>query len=117
MNTPEIILKFENNTQTVSINPIAIDFTTSIVRNHGIINNQAYLFSIKHEQLNTVLDLTEITPYQLIYFNDKKEFIGASFSLGIPEHLFSIQTTAKHILLVPYKEKIELDKLLNFSVN
>jgi hypothetical protein len=117
MSTPKIILKFENNIQTVSISPIAIDFTTSIVRNHGIINNRAYLFSIKHEQLNTVLDLTQITPFQLIYFNEDKEFIGASFSLGIPEHLFSIQTTAKHILLVPYKEKIELDNLLNFSVN
>ncbi|QKJ64974.1 hypothetical protein [Flavobacterium sp. M31R6] len=117
MNTSEIILKFENNIQTLSINLIAIDFTTTIVRNHGIINNQSHLFSIKHEQLNTVLDLTEITPFQLIYFNENKEFIGGSFSLGSPEHLFSIQTTAKHILLIPYKEKIELDKLLNFSFN
>lgn len=117
MNTHEIILKFKNNIQTFSANAMEIDFTTAIIRNHGIIKDQTYLFSIKHQQLNTVLDLKEITPYQLVFFNDKKEFIGTSFSLGSIEHLFSIQTTAKHILLVPFKEKIELRNLIHFSVN
>lgn len=58
MNTHAITLKFENNFQTLPVMVLEIDFTSAIVRNYGIINNETYLLSVKHQQLNTILDFT-----------------------------------------------------------
>lgn len=116
MNTYAITLKFENNFQTLHATALEIDTATVNVHNYGIINGQNYLLAVKHHQLNTVLDVTRITPYQLIFFDDKQNFIGCSASLGKPEHLFSIQTTAKYILLVPFNVKIECQNLEKLSI-
>lgn len=116
MNTHAITIKFENNYQTLPAKALEIDFSSAIVHNYGIINNQSYFLSVKHQQLNTILDLTGITAYQLIYFDENQNFSGASFSLGSQNHLFSIQTTAKHILMIPFEERINLEKLEEISI-
>lgn len=62
---------------------------------------QTFFLQIKHHHINTLLDLTDCTPYELWYFDHKKEYTGKSFSLqkgGVP---FLIQTLARFIALVP----------------
>jgi hypothetical protein len=88
---------------------------TTIVQNLEIVQGQQYLFSATHQALNSVLDLAGICPYQLVFFDKKQEFTSASFSLGNPEQLFSIQTTARFILLVPFTQIINLQSLQCFA--
>ena len=111
MKSHEIILKFDSKHQTLPVSMVDIDFTTAILSNNGIVNGQAYLLSITHQQLNTSLDLTGLTPYQVIFFDDNTNFMGASFSLGQPDHLLSIQTTANYILLIPFSNLVNLETL------
>ena len=115
MNHYGVTLKFGNHFQTINVLALELKQPTTIVQNLEIVQGQQYLFSATHQALNSVLDLTAITPYQLVFFDEIQKFTGASFSLGNPEQLFSIQTTARFILLVPFTEIINLQSLQCFE--
>lgn len=117
MNKHTITLKFENRIQTIYGEVLEEQNTTTILRDNNIAISQTYLLSIKHQELNSVLDLTGITPFQLLYFNEKQECTGASFSLGDQNHVFFIQTTAKHILLIPFENKINVTDFKSFEID
>nr|WP_314834567.1 hypothetical protein [uncultured Flavobacterium sp.] len=108
MNTYSITLKFENKIQTLNAIALSKNQSTTVVRNNEIDLDKTYLISVVHTELNSFLDLTGVIPFQLIFFDDNQNFVGASFSTGEPNHLFTIQTTAKHILLIPFKDKVNL---------
>jgi hypothetical protein len=55
---------------------------------------------IEHYQINTLLELSKVTPYVLLYFGDELQFIGATFSLNGSQSPFGISTQAKKILLL-----------------
>jgi hypothetical protein len=116
MNNYGVTLKFGNHFQTINVLALELKQPTTIVQNLEIVQGQQYLFSATHRALNSILDLTGITPYQLVFFDKKQEFTGASFSLGNPEQLFSIQTTARFILLVPFTQIINLQSLVAFEL-
>jgi hypothetical protein len=116
MNNYGVTLKFENHFQTNNVLALELKQPTTIVQNLEIVQDQQYLLSATHQALNSVLDLTGITPYQLVFFDEKQEFTGASFSLGTPEQLFSIQTTARFILLIPFTQALNLQSLLAFEL-
>ena len=111
MNIYSITLKFENEIQTLKAIALSKNQSTTVVRNYEIDLEQTYFISVVHNELNSSLDLTGITPFQLIFFDSNQNFVGASFSTGEPNHLFTIQTTAKHILLIPLKDKVNLSGL------
>lgn len=115
MNNYPITLKFEKETQTINAIALSKNNPTTIVKSYEIDLEQTYLISIVHTELNSFLDLTGITPFQLIFFDDNQNFAGASFSTGEQNHLFTIQTTAKHILLIPFKDKVNLIGLERFE--
>ncbi|MDO8315984.1 MAG: hypothetical protein Q7T12_00480 [Flavobacterium sp.] len=115
MNTYSITLKFENEIQTLKAIALSKNHSTTVVRNYEIDLEQTYFISVVHTESNSVLDLTGITPFQLIFFDSNQNFAGASFSTGEPNHLFTIQTTAKYILIIPFKEKKGLNGLKSFE--
>jgi hypothetical protein len=115
MNNYGVTLKFGNHFQTTNVLALELKQPTTIVQNLEIVQGQQYLFSATHQALNSVLDLTGITPYQLVFFDEKQQFTGASFSLGTSKQLFSTQTTARFILLVPFTEIINLQSLQYFE--
>jgi len=74
------------------------------------------LLSIKHNQLNTILDLTKTSPYTLIYFENEVNgyiFRAAAFSSNETNTPFFINTQFKKILLIPSFIKVspnDIDK-------
>lgn len=108
MNTYSITLKFENEAQTFNAIAVSKNHSTTVVRDNDIDLDKTYLISVVHTELNSFLDLTGVTPFQIIFFDNNQNFAGASFSIGELNHLFTIQTTAKHILLIPFKYKLNL---------
>lgn len=117
MNTHVITLKFEKETQTINAIALPKNHSTTVIKDYVIDLKQTYLISVAHNELNSFLDLKGITPYQLVYFDRERNFTGASFSTGEQNHLFTIQTTAKYILLIPFKEKKELVGLEGFYID
>ena len=80
-----------------------IDVEDTIVLVKKLIKNipQTFFLQIKHQHINTLLDLTDCSPSELWYFDDKEKFTGKSFSLQKGGAPFLIQTQARFIALVP----------------
>ena len=69
---------------------------------------------IEHQQLNTLLELTKVFPYVLLYFdaeNGIELFKGAAFNLNNTDKPFSISTQYKKILLLPYPISFKLEEV------
>ena len=71
---------------------------------------------IEHQQLNTLLELTEVAPFVLLYFDDKQEFKGASFSLNTTKSPFSISTQVKRVLFLKYPISYKLEDVLSLNL-
>jgi hypothetical protein len=108
MNQYGVTLKFGNHFQTKNVVALELKKPTTILQNLEIVEGQQYLLSATNQALNSVLDLTSITPYHLVFFDEKQEFTSASFSLGKTEQLFSIQTTARFIFVSSFGLSIKL---------
>lgn len=61
---------------------------------------------IKHDELNTLLDLTKTSPYTLLYFHDRNIYEAAAYSNNEIESPFFINTQFKRVLFVPSSVKI-----------
>lgn len=76
-------------------------------------NPKILLVEIIHNQINTLLDLTNVSPYELWYFDQQQIFIAKSFSLQNGAAPFQIQTQARYIALIPLKdEKVNKTNLI-----
>ena len=82
--------------ETYYLQKASVDIS-SILKNDTI----KVLIEVNHNQINTLLNLTGVQPYELLYFDVNKKFTGKSFSLFSDEAPFYIQTTAHYILLNP----------------
>lgn len=82
--------------QIVEVNETVIVVKSLIVENPNIL-----LFEVKHNQINTLFDLTKVSPYELWYFAQNQEFIAKSFSLQNGDAPFQIQTQARFVILIP----------------
>ncbi|MBK8349158.1 MAG: hypothetical protein IPL08_16660 [Saprospiraceae bacterium] len=76
------------------------------------------LIQITHNHINTFLDLTSVFDVVLLYFDEKNEFIGASYSLdsGIGG-TFVLLTQARKILLLPFSFDINLPRVKNIEIS
>lgn len=63
------------------------------------------LLHIQNQQLTTLLDCTGVTPYEILYFNEKFKFTGKAYSLHEGSGTFQIQTKAKWVLFVHLHSK------------
>lgn len=71
-----------------------------------------------HNQLTSIIDFSGCVPYEIWYFNDKKEFTGKAFSLGTASGSFMIQTQAKYVLIWNLIEAENISKKLqSFKCN
>jgi hypothetical protein len=71
---------------------------------------------IEHKLLNTLIELSEVTPYVLLYFDDKEKFNGASFSLNASKSPFSISTQVKKILFLKYPISFQLEDVFSLTL-
>jgi hypothetical protein len=89
---------------------VEVNDTTIVVNKCLQDSPKTIFFKITHNQINTLVDLTDCAPYELWYFNDKELLTGKSFSLQEGSAPFHIQTQARYIALVPMAvKKVKLD--------
>lgn len=63
------------------------------------------LMEIQNQQLTTILDCSNFTPYELWYFDEHYQFKGKAYSMYEGSANFLIQTQAKWILFVQLQTK------------
>jgi hypothetical protein len=84
-----------------------------VVKSLIAVNPKILLLEIKHNYINTLLDLTNVSPYELWYFDQQQIFIAKSFSLQNGAAPFQIQTQARYVALIPFKdEKVNKTNLI-----
>ncbi len=71
---------------------------------------------IEHSQINTLLELSKVSPFVLLYFDENFLFIGASYSLNGYESPFGISIQAKKIVLVHYPISFKLEEVTSLIV-
>lgn len=103
MNTLFLRVSLDSVT-TISLPANIIELEDTNVVVHKLLQDhpKTIFFKIKHQHLNTLLDLTNCAPYELWYFDEDEKFTGKSFSLQKGNAPFIIQTQARFIAVVPY---------------
>ena len=106
---------YKRETVILPCKKIEVNETTVLVK--LLVQNQrkTLFLEVKHNQINTLLDLTGVYPYELWYFDHKKEFTGKSFSLQKGSTPFQIQTQSSFIALVQSNTKDVNQKVVNAS--
>lgn len=97
-----------NGRETITVPALIVRVIKPIILVNELIlgHTKSIFFEVTHGQLNTLLDLTNVTPYELWYFNEKNEFTGKSFSLQKGNAPFQIQTQARYIALIPSSTRL-----------
>mgnify|MGYP000730449574 CR=1 FL=1 len=90
--------------------PIKVDLYTTKDRNLSIkdiaMGSEALLLQLCHGSLHAILDFTEAADSQLLSFDDKGKFIGASLAIN-NAYGFMIQSQAHFVLLLPLDKSIK----------
>jgi hypothetical protein len=80
-------------------------------------NSVQKLFFLKknHNSITTTINLTQVTPYVILQFNENNEFTGATFSLNEMLSPFSIKALAEYFLVLPYPLAFALQEVKSLS--
>ena len=107
---------FINSTQAVLINSIIkLDSSFVDMANHLNKDELGALIQFKHNQPVSILNVTDVTPYALLFFDDELYFKRASVSIKNGTGNFTIQTQYKNILFVRIPHNLKLNKINNLS--
>ena len=72
---------------------------------------------LKHEQLNTQLDLGGVAPSVVLQFDELGQFTGASLSLGTTSGSFGLVTQSKRLLILPFDAEFPIGQLSHFELH
>lgn len=90
----------------------------TFIKVHELQNGTSPLFiKIEHQQINTLLELSKVSPFVLLYFDDELQFTGAAYSLNGYDSPFGISTISKNILLLHYPIDFQLEKVVSITLN
>ncbi|WP_033960398.1 hypothetical protein [Psychroserpens jangbogonensis] len=78
-------------------------------------NELGALILFEHHQIITTLNLTEVTPYVLLFFDANLIFKGASYSLKSGIGRFTLETQYKTILFLRLPHNLKLNTIINLS--
>lgn len=96
----------ERETIVLPCQKTEVNETVVVVKSLLAENPQILLLDIKHDHINTLLDLTNVAPYELWYFDLQQIFIAKNFSLQNSTTPFQIQTQARYVVLIPVMDEI-----------
>lgn len=100
-------IQFEASVKTTS---------DTFVKVHKLQDGIEPLFlEINHQQLLTFLDLSEVSPFILLYFDEELQFTGASYSINKGSGSFGIKTQVKRVLFLNYPINFKLEEVLNLQ--
>ena len=116
-NNIDIELTLNDETTVTLIADSLIETELAFLDMTSIINfkQKVLLLKIRHSKSNTIINLTHIVPYVLLFFNEKLEFCGASYSLNKEGASYMLQTEYKTILFVKHPNKLILSTINNLS--
>jgi hypothetical protein len=77
---------------------------------------QPLFLEIEHSQINTLLELSKVSPFVLLYFDESLHFTGASYSLNGSQSPFGISTQTKRILVVHYPIAFQLEDVKSLTL-
>ena len=114
-NKVSIKLTLNDETTVTLIVDSLVESDLSFLDMKAIINfkQKVILLKIRHSKTNTIMDLTHVVPYVLLFFNEKYEFCGASYSLNKEKASYMLQTEYKTILFVKHPNKLILNTINN----
>ena len=99
-NTIQINLK---NQAAIKIEATVKKTNDTFLKVHELLGASSHLYlEIEHCLINTVLDLSKVFPYLLLYFDDDLQFRGAAYSLNGSNSPFCVCTLYKKILFLHY---------------
>ena len=106
---------FFNDHTSLQIDGVVKKTKDTFLKVHELQQGVLPLFlEIEHQQLNTLLELTKVFPYFLLYFdleNGIELFKGAAFNLNNSDKPFTISTQYKKILLLHHPISFKLEKV------
>lgn len=107
MQTKSVTIKKVNTLIYTDLCVQEITIANSIIelKNYIIQPQTPYLINIAHNELITLLDVTDVIPYEIWYLNNELKLIGKSFSLHSESGSFRMQTQAKKLLLINQQSK------------
>lgn len=112
-NSMQITLK---NQALIKIEATVKKTNHTFIKVHDLQNGTSPLFlEIEHQQINTVLELSKVSPFVLLYFDEELEFKGASYSLNGSDSSFGVGTLYKKILLLHYPISFVLEEVLSLT--
>jgi len=116
-----IILNFKNKVNNYKINFSAvnvIEIESSFINLKDYLKegSEPTLIELKNQNVSH-LNLSNVTPYVLIYFDDSKTFIGATHSVNTAQGDFSINCYNKYVLLMKIPYNINLSELHSLEIN
>jgi hypothetical protein len=113
-NSLQITLK---NQATIQLQATVKKTTDTFVKVHELQEGTLPLFlEIEHQQINTVLELTKVSPFVLLYFDDALQFAGAAYSLNGSNSSFGVGTLYKKVLLLHYPISFVLEEVLSLTL-
>ena len=112
-----IDITLNNETTVTLIADSLIETNLAFLDMTSIINfkQKVLLLKIRHSKTNTIMNLTHVVPYVLLFFNEKFEFCGASYSLNKGGASYLLQTEYKTVLFVKHPNKLILSTVNNLS--
>ena len=74
------------------------------------------LLYIQHPKINSLLELSNVAPFVLLYFDDTNTFSGASYSLNGFKNQFGISIQAKKLLALPFPITFKLEEVVSLTL-
>jgi hypothetical protein len=79
-------------------------------------NEEAVLIQNKSNNSTSLLNLTNVTPHVLLFFDDELYYKGASYSINSGSGSFTIQTQFKNILLIRAPHTLKLNQIISLNL-
>ena len=79
-------------------------------------DDSGVLIQLEHNQTVALLNLTGVSPYVLLFFDDELYFKGVTQSIKCSTGSFTIQTQYKNILFLRIPHNLELNKIIKLCL-
>lgn len=74
------------------------------------------LISIRHAQTTSILNLTNTSPYLLLFFNENLKYMSTTYSIKSATGSFTVQTQYKKILILRASNNLKLKYIISLNI-
>lgn len=119
MKTVLINLKEDSSisSQKINVNAIISLHSSFVdVPQHLNEGDQGVLIQLNHKHPVSKLNLTDVSPYVLLFFNDELEYKSSAVSIKSGSGSFVFQTQYKNILILKIPHNLNLHQILSLEI-